>query len=64
MQNIKKPDMMQVIKGVDVDMIWTECVNFLTKENKYISEANLLHLKDDSALLLNIYTLYQLHHTT
>ena len=56
--------MMQVTKGLDVDLIWTECVKFLTKENKYISEANLLHLKDDSALLLNIYTLYQLHHTT
>ena len=65
MQNFSKIDLVNVIKQVDVDIVWSDCLKFLAKGDQvYVSEQSLIHMKDDTATLVNMFRLFTLHHIT
>lgn len=41
-----------------------DCHKFLTIENKFIKEENILLLKDDSHTLANMYRLFSIYYVT
>jgi len=49
---------MQVVKEVDIEVVWSDCLQFLAYEAGYISEQNMIHMKDDAVTLVNLYRLY------
>ena len=63
-QSITKQDLLAVVKQIDVEQFWIDCQKFLTIENKFIKEENILLLKDDSHTLANMYRLFSIYYVT
>jgi len=53
-----------VVKSIDPEQFWADCFKFLTIENKFIKEENILMLKDDSYTLASMYRLYSIYYLT
>ena len=61
MQNIKKEDLLECVKASDADILYSDCLQYLCKDHNFVEEANMIHLKDDALMLVNLFRLYSLH---
>lgn len=45
--------------------VWNDCLKLLAYgEQPYVTESHLIHFKDDSQTLINMFRLYSVHHVT
>ena len=44
--------------SVETETVWEDCRQFLSRENNYVLEHNLFHLKDDPKIMIDIFRLY------
>jgi len=51
-------DFNTLITVIDRQAFWDDVLSFLSKKNNFVSEENLLHLKDDQSTLFNLTKLY------
>jgi len=51
-------DFNTLITVIDRQAFWDDVINFLSLKNGFVSEENLLHLKDDQDTLFNLTKLY------
>ena len=59
LQHLSCDDLQEVSKRVDTEQVWKDCLSFFCrKQHEYISRENLIHLKDDSHTLVNMFRLY------
>lgn len=64
MMELKKKDMAAVIKSLQPDLFWNDCLKFLSDDNKYIGADSLILVKEDQLTLANMYRLYSIYYLT
>jgi len=63
-KDCRDQDMVKCISFFPVQVFWEQCRLFLCVKNKFVSEKNLVHLKQDPMTLLNLYKIYSVHYIT
>ena len=56
-------DLQTIVVTIDAEAFWNDCNRFLV-DGGYISAKNLLHLKEDTTSLVNLYRLHACHFVT
>jgi hypothetical protein len=50
---------------METNDVWRDCLKLLAYgEQPYVTESHLIHFKDDSMTMINMYRLYSVHHVT
>lgn len=63
-QKLNNKDLIKVVEQLDSELIWQDCFKFLAVDNQFVPQQNMIHIKDDAPILLNVYRLYQIHYVT